>query len=27
MKDYGYEILEKVPRSKKPVGGQDDIAF
>jgi hypothetical protein len=27
MKEYGYEILEKVPRTKKPVDNQDDIAF
>ena len=27
MKEYGYEILEKIPRNKKPVDNDDDIAF
>ena len=27
MKEYGYEVLEKVPRTKKPADNQDDIAF
>ena len=27
MKEYGDEVLEKVPRTKKPADNQDDICF